>query len=238
MIEEKFLELIQADVDGELPEQHRAELSRFLLAHPEARVVRDDLKRLCGVLDRVPAVEPPPGLKASILGAVRLPAPKRGASGLHGFWGSPRMLRYAAVFAGGLLVSAIAFQLGTDRRSGLDTAQVVGTMASPDAAASRAAADTLKVSLDQVSGTVSLLRSPSGRVLEFDLAARAPVEVVVAHDGQEARVTAFTQATGGGTKHYSLVLDGAGQAGVPIELQFLASGSVIYKDTVGGTGAR
>jgi anti-sigma factor RsiW len=238
MIEEKYLELIQADVDGELPEQHRAELSRYLLAHPEARVVRDDLRRLCGALDRVPVVEPPRELKASILGAARLPAPKGGASGLHGFWGSPRMVRYAAVFAGGLLVSAIAFQLGTDRRSGLDTSQVVGTMASPGAAASSVPVDTLKVSLDQVSGTVSLLRSPSSRVLDFELTAKEPVEVVVTHDGQETRVTGFAQAGGGGTKHQSLVLDGPGQAGVPIELRFVAGGTVIGRDTLVAGGVR
>jgi anti-sigma factor RsiW len=238
MIEEKYLELIQADVDGELPEQHRAELSRYLLAHPEARAVRDDLRRLCGALDRVPAVEPPSELKASILGSVRLPAPKGGASSLHGFWGSPRMVRFAAVFAGGLLVSAIAFQLGTDRRSGLDTSQVVGTMASPDAAASSVPVDTLKVSLDQVSGTVSLVQSPSSRVLEFDLAAKEPVEVVVAHDGQETRITGFAQAGGGGMKHQSLVLDGPGQAGARIELRFMAGGSVIGRDTLVAGGVR
>ena len=118
MIDEKYLELIQADVDGELPEQHRAELSRHLLANPEARAAREELKRLCGLLDSVPKVEPPSDLKASILGAVRLPAPRGGFSSVRGFGVPSGMLRYAAVFAGGLLVSAIAFQVGPDRQSG------------------------------------------------------------------------------------------------------------------------
>ena len=42
MIERPNIELIHADVDGELPEPHRAELNRYLLADP-ARVVRDEL---------------------------------------------------------------------------------------------------------------------------------------------------------------------------------------------------
>ena len=75
MINEKYLELIQAEVDGELPEQDRAELSRFMLANPDAHAVRDELKRLCSTLDQVRPAEPPPELLASVLAAVRLPAP-------------------------------------------------------------------------------------------------------------------------------------------------------------------
>jgi hypothetical protein len=64
MIDQKYLELIQAEIDGELAEHDRAELARFLLANPGARAVRDDLKRLCATLDRVEPVEPrlPPGV--------------------------------------------------------------------------------------------------------------------------------------------------------------------------------
>jgi hypothetical protein len=237
MIEEKYLELIQADVDGELPEQHRAELGRYLLANPEARAAREELKRLCGLLDSIPAVEPPADLKASVLGAVRLPPARSGSSNLPGFGVPSRMLRYAAVFAGGLLVSAIAFQVGLDRRSGLDISQVAGTMASQDPAATSAPVDTVKVSLEQVSGQVSLYRSPSMRVVEFDLRAHQPVEVVVAHDGQEAKFSSIGAAGTDGKQRYALVLDGAGRPGEPIEVRFLAAGAVIHRDSLGGQGA-
>lgn len=230
MIDEKYLELIQADVDGELPEQRRAELSQYLLAHPDARAVRDELKRVCDLLDSVPAVEPPPDLAASILGSLPLPAARARPGGLQVLWASRDVLRYAAVFAGGLLVSAIAFQLAEEERSGLDISRVAGTMASNDPVAGSAPVDTVTVAMEQVSGTVSLFRSASMRVVEFDLAARQPVEVVVTQEGREAR---FSSVGGPGSeagRRYALVLDGPGKEGVPIEVRFLAAGVLIHED--------
>jgi hypothetical protein len=232
MIDEKTLELIHAEIDGELPEQHRAELSRHLLSSPEARAAREELRRVCALLDRVQPVEPPPDLRASILGAVKLPGSAAGTQGPQRFWAPPGILRYAAVFAGGLIVSAIAFQVGLDREGGLDVSQVAGTMVSQDPVASTKAVDTVNVALEQVRGSVSLFRSPTMRVVEFDLAARQPVEVVVVHDGQEARFTGFGQTGAGGNQRYALVLDGPGQEGAPIELRFLSSGTLVHRDTL------
>jgi hypothetical protein len=233
MIEEKYLELIQADVDGELPEQHRAELSRFLLASPEARAVRDELRLVCGALDQLAAAEPPPGLTDSILAAIPLPAPGMAVAPVRAGGTRFPLLRLAAAFAGGLFVSAIAFQLGDDRQAGLDLSQIAGTMASLDPAARSEPVDTIQVSLDQASGTVTLFRSATMRVVEIDLAVQQPLEVVVAHDGQEARFSGPGHAGASGNQRYALVLAGAGQAGSAIEIRFLASGTEIHRDTLG-----
>jgi len=230
MIEEKYIELIQADVDGELPEQHRAELSRYLLANPEGLALRDELRQLCGVLDQVPAADPPPGLKGAILAAVPLPAPGMAAATVRAGGARFPIMRIAAAFAGGLLVSAIAFQLSEDRQAGLDVSEIAGTLASQDPVARSAPVDTVKVSLEQARGTVSLFRSPTMRVVEFDLAVQQPLEVVVVHDGQQARFSGLGQA--GGNQRYALVLEGAGQAGSAIDLRFLASGAEIHRDVL------
>jgi hypothetical protein len=227
MIEERYIELIQAEVDGELPEQHRADLSRYLLASPEARALRDELRQVCAVLGQVPAAEPPPDLSDSILGAARLPAattPARAGGASFGRW------RMAAAFAGGLLVSAIAFQMGQGRQAGLDVSEVAGTMASQDPVTRSGPVDTVEVSLDQARGKVSLFRSATMRVVQFDLAVQKPLEVVVRHDGQEARFSGLGQAVGVGNQRYALVLEGAGLAGSRIELRFLADGAEIHRD--------
>lgn len=235
MLEEKYIELIQADVDGELPERSRAELSRCLLASAEARALREELRRTCGALDRVEPVEPPADLREAILSSIRLPgAPARptGRGGLFGFWPQGPVLRYAAVFAGGLLVSAVAFQFGSTHRPAFDMTQVAGTMASQDAVANSAPVDAVSIDLAQVSGSVRLFQSATMRVLEFDLATDGPLEVVVSHDGQEARFSGGAPAGGVGSGRYALVLDGPGQAGSPIALKFVASGVLIYEDVL------
>jgi hypothetical protein len=230
MIEQKYIELIQADVDGELPEQNRAELSRYLLANPEALALRDELRRLCSVLDQLPAADPPPGIKGAILAAVPLPAPGPASAPVRSNWVRFPILRVAAAFAGGMLVSAIAFQLGPDRQAGLDVSGIAGTMASQDPVAGSAPVDTVRVSLEQATGTVSLFRSPTMRVVEFDLAVQQPLEVVVVHDGQQARFSGPGRSDG--NQHYALVLEGAGKTGSPIEVRFLASGTEVHREVL------
>ena len=232
MINEKYLELIQAEVDGELPDQDRAELSRFMLANPDAHAVRDELRRLCSTLDQVRPAEPPPELRASILAEVRLPVSAVGSRSPRRFLPQSGALRYAAAFAGGLIVSAIAFQVASDRNAGLDVSDVTGTMVSQDPVSRSGPVDSVHVSLDQVSGTVSLFRSSSMRVVEFDLAARVPVEVAVVHDGQEARFSGFGRASGAAAQRYALVLDGPGAEGALMEIRFLTAGAVIHSESL------
>jgi hypothetical protein len=230
MIEEKYLELIQADVDGELHERRRGELSRLLLSNPEARALHDELRRICAALDAVPMAEPPAALRESILASVPRPTAGPATASIRAGRARFPLLRVAAAFAGGLLVSAIAFQLGPDRPAGLDVSEVAGTLASHDPVARSAPVDTVKVALDRASGTVSLFRSANLRVVEFDLAVQQPMDVVVVHDGQEARFSGLGRAGSAGNQRYALVLEGAGQAGSRIEIRFLASGTEIHRD--------
>ncbi|HEV7431987.1 MAG TPA: hypothetical protein VGN77_03020, partial [Steroidobacteraceae bacterium] len=66
MVEQTHLELIHAEIDGELDERQRSELSRCLLADPQLRAVRDQMRRVCQALDAVEPVEAPPQLRAEI----------------------------------------------------------------------------------------------------------------------------------------------------------------------------
>lgn len=242
MVEEKYLELIQADVDGELPASQRAELSRYLLANPEARAARDGLQRLAGLLGSVPAADPPADLKAAVLASARLPALQAGSGGGRGFRLPPTTMRYAAAVAGAVLVSALAFHIGLDRRSGVEVSEVVGTLADHQKSAGSAPTgtltDTIAVSLDQVTGQVRLYAWPDRQVVEFDLQVRQPVDVVVSQDGREEGVGRFAPAAAGGRQRTVLVLDGAGQPGAPVQLRFVAGGTEIYRGTLEQTGGR
>lgn len=227
MLDEKAIDLIQADVDGELPAQHRAELNRCLLGNPEARALRDELERLRGVLARVPPADPPVGLRTSILSASGLPA---SASDLRRFRSPSGLFRLAAVFVGGLIAGGLVFLGAFDHWSGLDISQVAGTMVRQRPGAASGSVNTLDVSLEPVSGSVSLFRSPGMRVVEFDLSVRQPIEVVVTYDeGHQARFSGFGQPGAIGTQRYALVLDGPGQAGSRLYLRFFASGTLIHE---------
>lgn len=168
MVPDKYLELIHAELDGRLTDQQRADLSRFLLENPEGRHLRDELRRLNAALARIEPVEPPAGLRESILESVKIPArvaPSRPS------WAAPAVFRYAAAFAGGALLSALAFQMAASQRSGLDPADLSGTMSSPPHRATT-------VPLQQGHGSATVRETASGLVLEYDLAAGKPVKIV------------------------------------------------------------
>src|SRR6202035_177605 len=50
MADSERLALIHAEIDGDLDGRQSAELARCLLADPEVRVLREDLRRLCSAL--------------------------------------------------------------------------------------------------------------------------------------------------------------------------------------------
>ena len=139
MIEERHIELIHAELDGELTAEQRAELSRLLLANPEARAFRDQLSRLFGELAKLEDAAPPAELSASVLGALRIPAGPEPSQIRGRAWYAAPAFRYAAVFVGGLLASALLFGSGARHAAGPDFRSSSGPSADnmPRAAARR-----------------------------------------------------------------------------------------------------
>src|SRR5690242_18551408 len=105
MADSEQLALIQAEIDGELDAHQRGELARRLLADPEARVLREDLGRLCRALDALEEVEPPGELRRRVLDALPQPTALRWQS----WWSGPR-IRYAAIILVVLAAGAVMYQ--------------------------------------------------------------------------------------------------------------------------------
>lgn len=173
MTDARRLELLHAEIDGELDSHGRAELARALLADPETRAVRNELRRVCGTLDAIGQADPPAELAHDILGALpaaaSVPAQvRRRAANWSGNW------RYAAVLAGVVVAAGAVFRM-TDGKLAPAT-EVAGTLASPRAAE---VIDSAGISGD-AGGRASLIRGASGLQLEVELASGAPVDLQVA----------------------------------------------------------
>ena len=69
-IEEKYIELMNREIDGLNSREESAELQKYLRRNPEAERYYRELLFVAGALDRVPEVEPPVELKASIMRAI------------------------------------------------------------------------------------------------------------------------------------------------------------------------
>jgi hypothetical protein len=182
MIEDRHIELIHAELDGELSSEQRAELSRVLLANPEARALRDELNRLFGALAQLEDAAPPRELHASVMKAIG--AQQGPAQPVRRSWYTGPAFRYAAVFVGGLLASAILLGPGARRGSGPDVSELVGTIGGQHAAGRGAPIDRVQLDLAHVNGAVNSYQLEGQLVVELDLKASAPIEVVATYGGQ------------------------------------------------------
>lgn len=166
------LELINAEIDGVLTGAQRAELNRLLLADPSVRALRDGLARTCRALDEMPREEIPAGLHEAIVTGLPVAAPR--SHGLrHGSFTSRPLLRYAAAFGGGLLVSALAFQLGRLDSTEFGAGQLAGTIAAATHAEAR-----MIVNLDQVRGSITLTGAAEAPQVVTSLESTRPVSIV------------------------------------------------------------
>jgi hypothetical protein len=228
VIDERHVELIHAELDGELSAEQRAELSRVLLANPEARALRDQLGRLFGELAKLESAAPPPDLRTSVLSAIGLPDRSPRATAVSRVWNGRAALRYAAVFVGGLLASAVVFQLGKHSGGGPDVSQLVGTIGGHDAAVRQKPVDRIQLKLDQVSGTINSWQLGSQLVLELDLRAREPIEVVAAHGDQTVRFSLGLRPDAAPERVLWLPGD-AGAPGSAIGLKVFSAGRLLHE---------
>ena len=227
MSETEYLPLIHAEIDGELDGPQRGELARRLLADPDARAVREDLRRVCKALDAMPQVEPPPELRARILAALPEPAAVLPRARPLQPWSFDRRWRYAALIAGVLAGGTALFvKVEGLRPSTTDTA---GTMAAAQAVTT---VDTVTLANGPVAGRVSLSRGASGLSLRFELVTSAPVDVLVASDGHALRFNGLGGQGAVGQAGTTVALPGFAAAGEPVDLTFLVSGHEVGHATL------
>lgn len=149
MFEERIVDLIQRNVDGELEESERIELQAHLERDPDARMFLDQMHSVSEFLERAPLNDPPPEFTADVMRAVRAHAanPQSGKV-VRGAFGQSRD-RFIAVKIGlGLAaVIALAFILTPSLFHSLDSSRLGGSMLDP---ARGGAAQTWTVAADSL----------------------------------------------------------------------------------------
>ena len=137
MIDERYVELINKELDGFNTESESKELQRFLSENDEALQYYDELRRAASALKRVEHVEPPSFLRTHILNSVKsLPVPVRSGFGwvntVQDLFRRRASVKYGVVFATGLCIGILLFAIvGPWRRDGMPPAsKVSGSMVS------------------------------------------------------------------------------------------------------------
>lgn len=243
-IEQKFINLINADVDGALDDIEKAELQVFLEQSAEGRALHNELSSLCTALDSVELMEPPPHMRHVIMGRVKpAQSSSRSPGFLSSFFNKPA-LTHAVTFAAGVLIALSLLNSELVSTTAFDDVTgLVGTVGGP------VEAELLSVTsfdTSEVAGKVSLRTSGTLLILDFDLATIRPIDVEADYTDRTVWLNGFAQwpensnttisAENGrvnfsvnGKRRYAVYLRNDGSRAVTIDLRFLAGGAVVHQ---------
>ena len=243
-IDTKYFELIQADIDGEIDDAGKTELENFLADSEEGRAVYEELETLCRSLDGLPTVEPPAHLRHVLLNQAPVKAAVQPAPGLLQRVFSGPVLGYAGVFAAGVaLTLALVDSDQISRGAFDDVTGLVGTMADANFSAPKHGVVTIDES--EVAGTVTLRSTGPLLIVDFDLSARQPVEIVAGYSDKTIWFNGFAQLESTGTsvaaetgavtlkmdgkRRYAVYLNNPGMRPATIDLRIMTDEQVIHE---------
>ncbi len=243
-IEPKYFELIQAEIDGEIDAAGKAELETFLADSEEGRAVYEELETLCRSLDGMPSLDPPPHLRHVLLNQAPVKAAPRPAPGLLQRLFSGPLLGYVGVFAAGVTLTLALVDSGQISKGAFDDVTgLVGTIADSDFIVPEHG--TISVDESEVAGTVTLRSAGPILIVDFDLSAKQPIEIVAGYADKTIWFNGFAQLESTGTsiaaetgavtvemdgkRRYAVYLNNPGMRPATIDLRFMANGEVIHE---------
>jgi len=245
-IEQKFSDLINADIDGEISDAEKIELQAFLDENNEGRALHAELASLCATLDGAEQEEPPTFMRHIIMNAV---PPTRATEESPGFLQillATPALKYAATFAAGVFLTlSIVNSSQISEQAFDDVTGLVGTVADPIHADLE---DTVAVTGPEVAGTVSLRSAGSLLILDFDLVARDHIEIETEYTDRTIWFNGFAQLESEGTtvsaeaglvrlgmegkRRYAVYLHNPGGRETTVSLRFMAAGEIVHESTL------
>lgn len=246
-IDPNTVELINADIDGEISPAEKQQLDAALASDPEAQAMHAALSGISESLDALPDLDPPPHIKHTIMATI--PAPKVQAERpglLQALFAAPAM-RYAAMFAAGSLLTLSLISSDQMSESAFnDVTGLVGTISNqvPEGPGVR----IMRIDKPEVAGRISLRNSGPLVIVDFDLVSSGPVDIVASYADQTVWFNGFAQlespgasisAESGritmqidGRRRYALFLHNAGARDLAIGLEFRSGDRVVYDTLV------
>ncbi len=242
-IDPNIVELINADIDGEISPADKDTLEAMMAESPEAQAMHAELSGLSSSLDELPDLDAPPYLIHTIMAKIPKPESQdRRGDFLRGLFAAPA-LRYAAMFvAGSVLTLSLVSSDQVSERAFNDVTGLVGTISSEVPVGP--GIQTLQIDRTDVAGHITVRSSGPLLIVDFDLVSNGPIDIVASYSDQSVWFNGFAQlespgasisAESGrismkinGKRRYALYLHNAGDRNVSIHLRFMSDGEVVY----------
>lgn len=248
MVDEKYIALINQEIDGANSPRETAMLQDHLATNAEAQQFYDEMLATASLLQEVKPVEPPAHLQHVIMN--RLPVNRYGASTPTSWWAELREwwevkfnFKYVYAFAGGLAVGVALFVLVSPTPS-LDSEQLTGTMIQHDEKNALRTIKEITINRDGVTGSLAVQQSAEAVRTELALDSTQPIELTLSFDAQQFGFTSLTmlndaalgeailipsavQLTHSGRKSYVIDLIKKDRAPSKLEIKIVRAGELL-----------
>ena len=250
-IDPRYIELMNAEIDGEISADDRLLLEAFLEKNPEAGRYRDETRETVERLNSIEMLEPPQGLRKSVMAEIRPAAagetaPGRGIGEMLADFFGIAPVRYALSFAAGVILTFAIVSSDQATRSAFDdVTSLVGTISDSGTDSVFSRRDVMRLTHIELAGSVSLNSTGNLMILDFDLASAQPVEIVARFDNRDIWFNGFAQLESSGTsvaaatgqvtvrmegqRRYAVYLHNSGGTAATVDLSFYSAGALLHQ---------
>lgn len=242
-IDQKYTDLINADIDGMISDVDKPELAAFLSESAEGRAQHEHLSTLCASLNAVEHESPPPHLRHVIMNSVKPARPEQISPGTLQMLFTMPTLRYGISFAAGVFLTlSLVNSMHLSNTALDDVTSLVGTMSEPIGAE---LASKITVDRAEIAGTVSLRSIGAMLILDFDLSAQGLVEIQADYTDRTIWFNGFGQLESSGTtisaenghitlgmegkSRYAVYLHNQGGRRTTVSLRFVSNGKIVHE---------
>jgi hypothetical protein len=254
MIHERYLELMNKELDGETSSDESTELRRYLESNAEARTYYAELCSFVEVFGEAGEVQPPGNLEQRILCSINerraLEEVQREKTSRLSNIFSPRKklgLAFAAGIAAGLVILLVIYR-ALPESSSLRMKDLYGTLAERETAArSMVSAEPVDFNLSEVSGTASVKYLDDACIAALELTSTREIEVVISlpeegvlenFNSRQCAPSAI-QSVGGnitlrttGRCGFTVTFRDSRNAHPPVNVRIFADGAPIFDKTI------
>jgi hypothetical protein len=257
MIPDKYIELMNREVDGVNSRSESRTLKEYLSSESEARRYYHELCDAVGLFEKVTPLDPPPHLRQRILDlSVDQTAQSFSTASTsgseNGFWQSLRdafsfrsQPSHAYAFVAGLLAGVVllglVWQAGpSGQMDGIDS--VYGTILAAEKAGRATTSGSIPIDLPGIEGHTRAIYVEDHILVQLSLTSQEQVQVKVRYD-ERAECESFRSSSPGscdltitgrelelshsGVGDYDILLQYAERIQPPIEMQIITDGTVL-----------
>lgn len=248
-LEQRVLQLINGDIDGQLNAKERVELEQRLATSEQVRDLNKELRSVANLLDELPEREPPDHLQTTIERQIRLPHQDNTMEKqvLGGKWSPARWFQTGFAMAAGAILTIGIYEMWSGPITSEDFANMSGTIVQNTSRGQGDLLDSAHIVTDTLSGTIALRKLGDLFTLDVELSADGPTQVVLefgergleyeglSSDTRAANAVSVTDSTvkveSMGVQQYSLNLRRTSEMpqAAPLLLEFFENNTLVLE---------